>query len=406
MTPVPDSPPPRPRRPLFRQFVRQLLAPLLLAFVLATLGTVLIAYQTKQGEEIAERERTLETFARSLVKPLWDCDNATASGILDALAHQPAVLAARLDERCQGQHLLAGAAWDETGEGAGKATVGRLPIVYEDERGREFALGELAVAFHPPSIAAVMLEVLWRYLALFSALFGVLLGGTLLIFRRMISEPLARFQAAIRASAGSGDLAPLEEEMHRHNDELGDVMRAYDELMIKLASVIGQLRDNETVLQEAARRDPLTGLGNRLALEEELTRALARARRSGEPGCVLLLDLNRFKPINDTWGHAAGDNVLQETARRLSEALRASDTIVRLGGDEFVVIMENLQDRENLPGLIAKLGEIIARPQPYGEHGLTVGASIGTACFPADGETSAALLAHADRAMYASKRGR
>lgn len=400
MTVVADRPP-LPRRSLYQQFVRQLLVPLLLAFALATTGTVLIGYHAEQSKGATERRKTVDTFAQSLVKPLWDCDNATAQGIVDALAHLPAVAAARLTERCQEQRLASGTQMLESGD----APRYRTAIVYRDERSRQFDVGELEVQFHPTSIITAALEVLWRYLVLFFALLGVMLAGTLIVFRRTISEPLDRFRAAIRTGIepDRSGTSPLEQEIRRHNDELGDVMQAYDELMLELTKVIGQLRENEQALMQTVRRDPLTGLGNRLVLEEELERALRRAQRHRKPGCVLLIDLNGFKPINDTHAHAAGDRILQETARRLQAGVRHSDTVVRLGGDEFVVIVENLHGDNTLQALIDKLGEAIAQPQEYAGHILSVGASIGAARFPDDGTTSAALLVHADRAMYARK---
>lgn len=393
-----------PRRSLYRQFVRLLLVPLLVAFLLASAGTVSIGYHTEQAKQAAERERIVEVFSQALTKPLWDCDGATAQGILDSLAYLPAVAAAQLSDRCQGQQLASGASRRPDAE----ATTYRQPITYHDEQGRAFAVGELRVQFLPASIATAALDVLWRYLLLLAVLLGVMLAGTLLVFRRIISRPLDRFRAAIRSGIESsgGDTPRLSDQIRQHNDELGDVMQAYDELMTELARVIDQLRDNEQALMLAARRDPLTGLGNRLVLEEELGHTILRAERQRAQGCVLLIDLDGFKPINDTHGHAAGDCLLKEIAGRLQASVRRCDTVIRLGGDEFVVIVEGLHGESAVHTLIDKLDQAIQAPVAYREHNLRVSASIGAACFPDDGRSSKDLLAHADRMMYARKRRR
>lgn len=145
-------------------------------------------------------------------------------------------------------------------------------------------------------------------------------------------------------------------------------------------------------LRRQTLHDDLTGLANRALLDDRLETALHAARRSGEPCAVMVMDLDGFKAINDTYGHAAGDIVLREVAARLSSVLRAQDTAARLGGDEFAVVLPNT-DTE---GAIRTAKRIVAR--------LHVGASIGIAVFPDDGATAEELLAHADQAMYRAKR--
>ncbi|MDE2007101.1 MAG: EAL domain-containing protein, partial [Rhodospirillales bacterium] len=152
-----------------------------------------------------------------------------------------------------------------------------------------------------------------------------------------------------------------------------------------------------------ARHDPLTGLANRLLFEEHLALALARAERHGKPLAVCLLDLDDFKPINDHWGHAAGDGVLREVARLLSEALRRSDLVARLGGDEFVLALEDLGSVAALPGLLGRLSAAMEVPiaLPDGEAALRC--SVGVALFPEDGTDPDLLLRRADAALYAAK---
>lgn len=169
------------------------------------------------------------------------------------------------------------------------------------------------------------------------------------------------------------------------------------------------LRALSEVLAEQAVRDPLTGLANRVLLEERMRAALARDARSGSTTGVLFLDLDGFKAVNDEHGHAAGDDVLVEVAGRLAEAVRPSDTVARLGGDEFVVLVEGVSLGE-LPLLADRLRTAVARPLHIeGERGQTldlhVGVSIGEATSVAGADDPAGLVSRADSRMYAAKDG-
>jgi diguanylate cyclase (GGDEF)-like protein/PAS domain S-box-containing protein len=159
----------------------------------------------------------------------------------------------------------------------------------------------------------------------------------------------------------------------------------------------------EAELREQAMHDQLTGLPNRALLNDRLTSAIAVAQRQDTPLSVLMLDLDGFKSVNDTWGHHAGDMVLVEVATRLSGTLRESDTAARLGGDEFVLMLPATP----LLGAIETaraLVDFIVAPIAVDGRPLTVGASIGIAVFPNHGRDAQVLLAAADSAMYEAKR--
>ncbi len=165
--------------------------------------------------------------------------------------------------------------------------------------------------------------------------------------------------------------------------------------------VENDLRALTETLTEAAVRDPLTGLANRTLLEERLRAVLARDARTGQSTAVLFLDLDGFKQVNDEHGHATGDQVLRAVARRLSAAVRPSDTVARLGGDEFVVLLEGADSR-TIHLLVERLHEVVG--QPVGQLGLRVGVSIGVA-FSTQGDLPPTrLLSEADRAMYLDKK--
>ena len=152
--------------------------------------------------------------------------------------------------------------------------------------------------------------------------------------------------------------------------------------------------------------DPLTGLANRTLWYDRLTQAIAAARRNGKEQLVLmLLDLNHFKMINDTLGHAAGDRLLRQVAQRLQKVLRDSDTLARLGGDEFAVLLPGITDADQAGAMVAgKVQECFVEPFLHNGEELYLDAAIGMSIYPDHGEDADSLLSRADIAMYGAKR--
>lgn len=173
--------------------------------------------------------------------------------------------------------------------------------------------------------------------------------------------------------------------------------------------VIADMRDisnrveTEEMVRYLAYHDTLTGLANRVLLESELLSAFSSAERHGDHVGVLYLDLNNFKPVNDTYGHTVGDDVLREIANRISACVRDTDTVARAGGDEFVVLLPRLNEPTDLPVVARKLSEEISRPMLIGGRALEVSASIGLA-LRQPGESPEAFLTRADLAMYRSRK--
>lgn len=170
----------------------------------------------------------------------------------------------------------------------------------------------------------------------------------------------------------------------------------------QIAAAIERKRLQER-LTRMAHYDVLTGLPNRSLLQDRLQVAIARAKRRNSQVALLFIDLDGFKQINDRLGHAAGDEVLRQTAQRLLGAVRASDTVARIGGDEFIMLMECLADEQPIERVREVVQGYLSRELP-GREALPCTASIGVALFPDDGESAEALLMHADQTMYANKR--
>jgi diguanylate cyclase (GGDEF)-like protein len=163
------------------------------------------------------------------------------------------------------------------------------------------------------------------------------------------------------------------------------------------------LHDAKARLAQLVRTDALTGLANRYQFNESLVLALARSARSGKALALMFLDIDHFKRINDRLGHAAGDAILVEFARRLQHCVRVTDSVARLGGDEFVVVLEALDDEADAHKVARKILAEISRPFQLEERSLTATTSIGVAfCAQAQGNAEE-VLARADAALYEVK---
>jgi diguanylate cyclase (GGDEF)-like protein len=160
-------------------------------------------------------------------------------------------------------------------------------------------------------------------------------------------------------------------------------------------------------LRHLATHDALTGLPNRVLLEDRFSQAVAIAKRQAGLFGLIVVDLDRFKPINDSFGHAAGDAVLREVAARLTGVVRGADTVARLGGDEFVVIVSPGSDRADVTRAAERIVEELRKPIQLADAAVYVTASVGCAFYPPDGSTMDELIAQADAAVYFVKeRGR
>jgi len=165
-------------------------------------------------------------------------------------------------------------------------------------------------------------------------------------------------------------------------------------------------KESELRIRYMALHDALTGLPNRILLEDRLAQAITLARRNQKSVALLMLDLDRFKDINDSFGHYVGDRLLEEVSKRLHASLRDSDILARLGGDEFVIGVPMVADNREIETVAHKILSTLSAPFRIEGRELQIGASIGISVYPVDGENSEALLQFADAAMYAAKKRR
>lgn len=223
-------------------------------------------------------------------------------------------------------------------------------------------------------------------------------------------------------SALSNELSQLEKEKKR-DDELGDLTQSFiamnDAVTQKIQQIseinaslehkveerTGELRFANEKLTKLATHDSLTGLPNRNLLSDRLQQALATARRDNAHIAVMFIDLDEFKSINDMHGHAIGDKLLKEAAKRTQDCMRESDTVSRIGGDEFIVLLPTIEAEPAAMVVAEKIRMALSQPFELAGKSLCISSSIGIAIYPEHGSTDSELLKNADTAMYYAKEG-
>ena len=198
-----------------------------------------------------------------------------------------------------------------------------------------------------------------------------------------------------------GEIRYLEIKLLPHIGDQGKVLGCF-----AVTTDITEHKLAEERIQRVAHHDSLTGLPNRLLFNDRLSQAISLARRDSRQFALLYLDLDRFKPVNDRLGHAAGDELLRSVAERIRHQVRESDTVARVGGDEFAVILPDIARRAEAETVARKIIGALSAPFQLGSygHGIEIGTSIGIAVYPADAADVDALVKAADAAMYGAKR--
>jgi len=197
----------------------------------------------------------------------------------------------------------------------------------------------------------------------------------------------------------NGSETAIEASASPIHDSLGGIIGA-----VIVAHDVTAARDLSAKLTRLALYDDLTGLPKRALLADRLQRALARADRNRCVAAVIFLDLDHFKPVNDSLGHSVGDALLKAVAKRLVSCVRSSDTVSRYGGDEFIILLADVRHADEVSRCVAKVRAAFDLPFSVGEHALQVSASIGSAVFPEKGNSADALIQSADAAMYENKK--
>jgi diguanylate cyclase (GGDEF)-like protein len=231
--------------------------------------------------------------------------------------------------------------------------------------------------------------------------------GTILLFNQA-----ARRMFGYRADEALGRNVSMlmpSPDRERHDEYLARYLRTRELdgggklIFTAILADITERRRLEERIRYLAHYDELTDLPNRALFYDRLKQAVALARRQGDRLALIYLDLDRFKPVNDHYGHHTGDLLLKAIAQRLRACVRESDTLARLGGDEFAVLMHSITSLRDVAAVVEKLDDAFAVPFPIGDLLLSIGASLGTAIFPDDADYADGLVKIADQAMYRAK---
>jgi diguanylate cyclase (GGDEF)-like protein len=240
----------------------------------------------------------------------------------------------------------------------------------------------------------------WDTFQIILAFSGLALILSMLV-SRIVTGPLNAMVSAINRFSKEHVISTLP---LTRNDELGLLSRSFHDMQTQIMAHLSELNENRKALDHLSRHDTLTGLPNRRMFFDRLEHAIASSRRSGKHLAVLFVDLDRFKEINDTLGHAVGDKVLINVAILLKSSVREVDTVARLGGDEFVILIDMIDDLKHVTTIVQKLHNLFQRAIQIDGRDMHVYASIGAGIFPRDGKDADELMQNADQAMYNSKK--
>ncbi len=241
----------------------------------------------------------------------------------------------------------------------------------------------------------------WDTFQIILAFSGLALILSMLV-SRIVTGPLNAIVSAIKSFSKERVISTLP---LTRNDELGLLSRSFHDMQTQIVAHLSELNENRKALDHQARHDTLTGLPNRRMFFDRLEHAIVSSRRSGKHLAVLFVDLDRFKEINDTLGHAAGDSVLVNFAELLKATVREVDTVARLGGDEFVILLDSINDPQQVMVVVRKLHDLFQGAMQVNGREIHVHASIGSSIYPEDGKDADELMQNADQAMYNSKKG-
>ncbi|MEY2654341.1 MAG: hypothetical protein RLZZ524_1369, partial [Pseudomonadota bacterium] len=383
---------------------------LLLAVLLAVLAPLVIWISLQQRlfrqafEPVVEesRQAQLTLAAAALVEPLWTLDANGIAAVLDRTIAQSSVRSLRLvetrptDDSRPVVHLRARRDESDDGATAVDPICLQAPVLQEGQ-----SLGDLQVCFVPDQVerafASRRTEML-QVAALQAAVAALLLMA--LLYQRLI-RPLDRLKEQATRIAQRGEEASVS---WRRRDEIGELGEHLNDVHRQLHTMFGQIERQQQALEKLALHDHLTGLPNRLLFRELAQAACASALREGQSLAVLFIDLDRFKAVNDTLGHSAGDALLKTIAQRLTGAVRASDVVCRHSGDEFLVLLQDIGPVEQLVQTVERIQREVSRPMTLEGREAHVDASIGIALLPDDASDPDELVRHADLAMYEAKK--
>jgi diguanylate cyclase (GGDEF)-like protein len=359
-----------------------------------------VARQTQEPVVQRNRANILAQAAAALTEPAWSLNGPAIAQAADRMMGEPSVCGIEVAGLQPASNQATATPMTVTRDRCGDSrSVVRLesPVLHEGQ-----AVARVKLTFDGTEIEGQLAErrVVMAALVAVQVLFGVaVLAGVL---TKRLLRPIDRLKSQ------AGQLAAREAMPHHdwpRGDELGELGQHLNTVHAQIRDLITELEGKNEQLHRMAMFDHLTGLPNRTLLRELFAREAALARRNGTTLALLFIDLDHFKAVNDRFGHAAGDELLVTTARRIRDTLRESDLVCRVSGDEFLALLSCHDGSDQVRLAADRVVTMVREPLtlPTATEPVRVGASVGVALFPADGDDFDALVRAADVAMYRSK---
>ncbi|MFO0122734.1 MAG: diguanylate cyclase domain-containing protein, partial [Inhella sp.] len=377
--------------------LRQLILLAVLVGICAPAAAVLVLSDrlTRASVEpilVSQRVAVLSLASTSLVDPLWVLDDAATKRAVDQLLADASVCGVHLLEERPGAQE----------QKISKCSPGWPTVDMAEAIKREgMLLGTLTVSFDDGATDKLVRERQQQIVAIVA--FQVVLGGAVILvvlYVRLI-RPIDRLKRQASAIAAR---EPHEQADWQRGDELGELGQHLNHAGEQIDSLLADMEAKNTQLRQMAMYDHLTQLPNRTLFREVFTHEAAFARRHRHVMALLFVDLDRFKAINDTLGHAAGDRLLLMVSERLRGAVRGSDLVCRISGDEFLLLLSDAKSPEMVQATVQRMLESLSDMlELSGGQQAQVSASVGIALYPQDGEDFDELVRHADMAMYQAK---
>jgi len=372
-------------------------------------GLVFFAVEQRLAEKsqnaLLERsENAFMAISRvSIGEAMWAIDRNALDAALNRILDNPQVVAVRIDDALAGTSSMERRRAGYNLSLAEETDASRLRRLEQRVERSGETLGTVVVWFDMAYGQNLLLQRRSEMLLLVAlqVLASLMVLMPLLVSR--VLKPIERLKeqaSALLERTPAQAHAPF---VWRRNDELGLLGRHLGQVQVQLRELFAQLQSKNEQLQQLALYDHLTGLPNRALFTDLVQREILLARRNQQQFAVLFIDLDRFKAVNDTMGHAAGDALLVELARRLREVLRDVDVVCRQSGDEFLVLVRNVEHWEWLGEVADRILQVVEGPVGLANGAARVSASIGIARFPDDAEDFESLVKSADIAMYQAK---
>ncbi len=362
--------------------------------------------EKSQKALLAQSETALMNIGSvSIAEPMWVVDRIALDAATVRLLESPQVVAVRIEDGLSNAAEMERTRPDYRKSLSGETASGNLTRRTQTVVRSGEVLGTLVVWFDATYGQGLLQARRSQMLSLVALQVLAILAVLMPVLVSRVLRPIERLkeQASALLDHGQDGASERTRFVWRRQDELGLLGRHLGRVQEELRTLFGQLGSKNAQLQQMAFYDQLTGLPNRALFTDLVQREMLQAHRSQQQFGIFFLDLDRFKAVNDSMGHAAGDELLIEVARRLRDTLREVDVVCRQSGDEFLVMVRDIDHWESLGEMAQRVLRSVEEPVQLGNTSVRVSASIGIAMFPEDAQDFETLVKHADIAVYQAK---